>query len=399
MIYFFIFIILFILSIKNENKKRAKVSNLIVGFITFILAFNYKMGTDWLAYQEYYDIKILNYSFKDIILNNPFREEVGYVILNILGNKLKLNYEFFMAILISFCIINILKIGSKKSENYYIFILVIFVEYIFGVSIEPVIRQFIAVTMTVIGYRYIEKKELLKYFLIILVAIQFHTSAVLGLIIYFLDKIKINKKRILVLAIIIFTIIKILPFLLENISNLISNRYIDMYLYYANEIYKTKINKTLIEKIINNIMTLIWLYIIFFTHNENKKNYIKNSALIYVICNYFQDMLPILYRVQGYFVVPFAITLSYSPKITFFNKKIIFYKNSFRYIMIVFIYILFISIFVRRVYTTDLNIMRYGKYKNYFIEWINGNKANNFEEKKKEYKKNINKLINERRNK
>lgn len=397
MIYFFIFIILFILSIKNENKKEDKVSNLIIGFITFILAFNYKMGTDWLSYQKYYDLEIIKYSFKNIIFNNPFREEKGYILLNFLGKKLGLNYEFFMAILISFCVINILKIGSKKSKNYYLFILIVFVQYISIASLEPTIRQFIAVTITVIGYRYIEKKELLKYFLIILVAVQFHTSAIIGLIIYFLDKININKKKLCLLIIFIFITIKILPFIFEYISSIISNKYLSMYLNYFNSVvYGMSQNRSIKGNIFIFIITLIYLYIVFFAYDnsKNKKNYIKNATLIYIVCNYFQNMLPILYRVQEYFVIPFAIALSFGSQITFFNKKIIFYKNNFKYIVIIFINILFIFMFIGKVHNNELAKMRYGNYKNYFIEKIRGNVANNFKEKKEEYEKNIEKLVN-----
>lgn len=401
-LYLSIFFIFILGSLKLELTKKKNNKYFIIFLLTFILAFNYKMGTDWLTYQEYYDIKILNYSFKDIILNNPFREEKGYIFLNFLGNKLGLNYEFFMAILISFCVLNILKIGIKKSRNYYIFILIIFVQYLLVASLEPTIRQFIAVTLTVIGYRYIEKKELLKYFFIILIAIQFHTSAILGVIIYFLDKIDINKKKLFLLIAFIFTIIKILPFIFKSASNVISNRYIDMYLNYFNSIvYGMSQNRSIKGNVFIFIITLIYLYIVFFAYDNsnNRKNYIKNAALIYIVCNYFQNMLPILYRVQEYFVIPFAITLSYSSQITFFNKKIIFYKNSFKYFVIIFINILFLFIFIGRIYNSELNKIRYGDYKNYFVEKIKGNVAKNFEEKKKEYEENIKKLVNEGREK
>lgn len=403
MIYIFIFTILFILSInKGEKKKKDKVVNLVIYFITFILAFNYKMGTDWLIYQRYYELEVIRYSFKDILFNNPFRLERGYIILNLLGNKIGLNYEFFMAVLIIFCIINILKIGSKKSKNYYIFVLIIFVEYIFGMSIEPVIRQFIAVTIIVIGYQYIEKKELLKFFLIILVAIQFHTSAVIGFGAYFLDKINISKKRLCFLVIFIFIIIKILPFLLVNIANLTSNKYFYIYAdYFNNSIYGISRSRSIKESTFIFIITLIYLYIVFFAYDnsKNKKNYIKNMALIYIICGHFQNILPILYRIQGYFVVPFAIALSYSSQLTFFNKKIIFYKNSFKYIIIIFTNILFIFIFIIGVYGRELNKIRYGNYRNYFIEKVKGNVADNFEEKKKGYEENIEKLVKKENNK
>lgn len=98
---------------------------------------------------------------------------------------MRLNYESFMGLLLSFSIISILKIGVKKASNSYIFVFVIIVKYMLIASLEPTIRQFLAISIIVLSYKYIEEKKMIKYLLCILIAMQFHSSAIIGVIIYF----------------------------------------------------------------------------------------------------------------------------------------------------------------------------------------------------------------------
>ena len=122
MVYLIGFIILFCKSLMGETKKYKKINIFILGFIVFILSFNYQMGIDWTNYQRLYDIRIIPYNFKDVFFNNPFHQEKGYILLNLIGKKIGINYEIFIGILLSFCIICILKIGEKRANNIYIFI-------------------------------------------------------------------------------------------------------------------------------------------------------------------------------------------------------------------------------------------------------------------------------------
>ena len=78
------------------------------------------------------------------------------------------------------------------------------------------------------------------------------------------------------------------------------------------------------------------------------------------------------------------------------NKKILkLGKWSISYILIIFLYIPFILDAWREIYGTKLNIYRYGNYKNYFVEMVNGRLKNNFYEKSEEYRKNIENFLNE----
>ena len=97
--------------------------------------------------------------------------------------------------------------------------------------------------------------------------------------------------------------------------------------------------------------------------------------------------MPILYRVQEYFILGFAISISYIGSTTIFNKKIIYNNRGIGIFFICFIYLITSWERVNSLYATELNRMRYGNYKNYFIELILGRAKKNFQEKSSEYEK------------
>lgn len=394
MVYFSIFFIIFYNSLIYEVHPKRKYLILIISMIVFILAFNYQMGSDWLSYQRIYDIRITPYEFKDIIFNNPFHQEKGYILLNLIGKKLRLNYESFMGLLLSFSIISILKIGVKKASNSYIFVFVIIVKYMLIASLEPTIRQFLAISIIVLSYKYIEEKKMIKYLLCILIAMQFHSSAIIGVIIYFLDKINITLKKVIILIIFFSLTLKILPTIVEIISTFIPiiRRFNG---YFTSLRYGISNSRSLLGNIYSlGIMTL-YLYSIFFSEAKKQKNYIKNMAIIYIVISYFQNQLPILYRVQEYFVIGFAISMSFIGSTTIFNYKIIYNKKRIGVIFVFLLYLIMTRETVSNIYGSELNKKRYGEYKNYFIELLRGRTKENFQEKSHKYEKEIKSMVDE----
>lgn len=390
MIYFIGLITLFYKSLLGEIKKYKKINMFILGCIVFILAFNYQMGIDWTNYQRIYDIRIIPFNFKDILLNNPFREEKGYILLNLLGRKLGLNYEIFMGILLSFCIISILKVGEKRAGNIYFFIFIIISKYVLVASLEPTIRQFLAISIITLGYKYIEEKKLIKYLLCVVLAIQFHSSAILGIGVYFLDKIKLTLKKVIFLIIFFPFFLKMIPISLEIISNFIPS--IGKFNgYFISLRYGMSVSRSLLGNIYNLGIMILYLYFIFFSDAKKQKNYIKNMAILYILISYFKNQLPILYRVQEYFIFGFAISMSYIGSIKFFNKKI----KKLGLIFIVLVYLLLGREEFNIIYKSKINKGRYNNYKNYFIELILGRAKSDFEEKSFKYEKEIRKIIKE----
>ena len=391
MVYLIGFIILFCKSLMGETKKYKKINIFILGFIVFILSFNYQMGIDWTNYQRLYDIRIIPYNFKDVFFNNPFHQEKGYILLNLIGKKIGINYEIFIGILLSFCIICILKIGEKRANNIYIFIYIIIVKYMLIASLEPTIRQFLAVSIIALGFRYIEEKKMIKYLLYIILAMQFHSSAIIGIVIYFFNKVNITIKKVVFIAIFFPLILKILPISIEIISNFIPA--IEKFSsYFYNLRYGASISRSLLGNIYSLGIMILYLYFIFFSDARKQKNYIKNMAIVYIIITYFQNQLPILYRLKEYFVLGFAISMSYVGSTTIFNYKL---KYNLRIIFIILVYLIMTGEIVNILYGDELNKKRYGEYKNYFIELLLGKTKETFQEKSYKYEKEIRDMVDE----
>lgn len=392
MIFLTIYLFLLYKSIIFEINKRKKTMFIIISIITFILAFNYQMGIDWTNYQKIYDLKISDFELKDIIFNNSFREEKGYLVLNILGNKLGLNYEVFMGILLSFCIVTLLNLGKKYSRNIFLFIGVILGKYLLAASLEPTIRQLLAVSIIALGYKYIERKSLINYLFCVILAMQFHSSAIIGIGIYFLDKINITIKKSIFIILIFPIILKILPEVLEIVSSFIPT--IGRFNNYFNNIrYGIGFSRNLLGNISRLGIMFLYLYFIFFSDMKNQKKYIKNTAIFYIIISYFSNQLPILYRVQEYFIFSFAISLSYVGSTTIFDKKIKICKKEIGLVFVCLIYIIIIRGTFQTFYGSEVNREKYGRYKNYFIELVLGKTSKNFREKSLEYEKKIKSII------
>lgn len=393
MVYLGIFLIMLYNSLKVEILKKKNLY-LILILVVFILAFNYQMGTDWINYQRIYDFDIKNYTLSEILLGTNIQREKGYFLLNYIGNKLNLNYEIFMGILLSWCIIVPIISGVKYTKNVYIFIFVITIRFFIGSALEPLVRQFIAISIVILGYHKIEEKKFIGYLLYILLAVQFHMSAFIGILIYFLNKIEFNIKKTLLLIVLFPILLKFLPIILAMITKIfpLLERYLG---YYENIRYSGVVSRTWYSQIYNLSILFFYLYCIFFSEARSQKRYIKNMGILYILIGYYQNILPILGRMQGYFIFGFAIVISYISTITFFNKKIVINKKKIDKFFIILLYILLTRDFYSLIYKNELNIERYTKYKNYFIELILGRTTDDYFKKIAGYKDKIKKLIEE----
>jgi len=399
--YIILFIILFYYSLKYEilYKEKRSGKKAILFFIIFIFAFSYQMGTDWINYQNFYEYEIPHIKLEDLYNNSKFvfSSEKAFVLLNMFFYNLGFSYELFTGIVIGFCLFFILKSIEQRSDNFYFSFFLSIVIFLFGYSLEPVFRQLIALTLIVIGFKYIERRNFFKYLFVIILATQFHISAFIALPIYFLEKIDFSKKKFCLLFfgsyIIILLRSKIFLVLIK-----ISSKFLRYESYFLSNRYGLSVERSFLGEIYSVGIFIVYTYIIFYSYefSKNKKNYLKNMSLIYIVLNYFANIFPILFRVSHYFVIGFIVSMSSLKFIRTPNKKILkLGKRSISYILIIFLYIPFILDAWREIYGTKLNIYRYGNYKNYFVEMVNGRLKNNFYEKSEEYRKNIENFLNE----
>lgn len=352
----------------QEKSKRIKG----IWIILFVVSFSYNMGTDWTNYQPMYEKQYYN------------NVEIGYVLLNILGNKLGMNYEIFVGVTLFFCNFIMLKIISNYSENKYIYCFVLVTKYLIVASLEPTMRQLIAIVIISLGYKKIEEKKFLEYLLYVIIALLFHKSAIIGIIIYFFDKVNLNIKKTIILFVVFPFLIKFFSYIVQIVI-LFFPKYKRYEGYLKSSYYGQEVMRNSLLNIYIILTTLFFLFFIFYFYDRYKlkKNYMKNMAIIYILITFYMNKLPILYRVREYFVLGLAVILSHNIK----GKKIC------SYISIMIIYITISLLFFVNFYYNPLNKQRYGEYKNYFVELIKGNIKEDFSEKLEEYNKKIKSLI------
>lgn len=390
-----VFFILFFGALKYDLKKnkKEKKGNFTIFIIIFVLAFNYQMGSDWLNYQDFYDNFIPQIRFQDLYNGRdiPFLSEKGYILLNIFFYKLGFNYELFSGILMAVCIFIILRFAKKRSDNYFVAYYILIANILFGFSMEPIMRQFLATSIVVLAFDYIEKKKFIKYSLLIILAAQFHNSAYLCIFFYFLDRFTIKRRKVLYLIIFSYLAVLMIPIISEK---LLSISALSKYMYYINHPLYGFRKISFSRSVLKLLISLVYLYINFYSYQFSKKRekYLQNLSIIY--CLFFiLDGLPILQRLLPYFSVGFAISISSIGELkTFSKKEIKLNHRRIGYINIIIIFMFNIFIFYKTYFTRELSIYRYYNYKNYFIEGLKGNLYSDFETKSYQYKIDIMKL-------
>lgn len=343
------------------KRKLEKNDIFLIGIIILFLSFSYQMGGDWINYKNLYEIRIANFSIREILFKNLFREEKGYLFLNILGNKLGVNYEVFKGIILILVITKIFQIGYQYGSNIYIFIFVIITKYLFYSATEPTIRQLIAIMILTFSFKHIEEKNIFKFFLIVFFASLFHKSSIIGICYYFFNKIRLTRVKTIIVVFIFPIIILISNSIIQSIPFL--GRYVN---YFNSFRYGIKFEINSFFNILSLINLILGFYIVFTQYDRSKenRNYIKNMAIFYIVMVYYQNFFPILMRVQEYFVLGYAISFSYLGNIGLLKRDL--RKGKFLLIFFVFIYLFLI--FIKNIYGNELNKLRYGQYKNYIIE-------------------------------
>lgn len=215
---FFYIILIIIVFFVTQSYKGKEASNnagyFIVSFIlTLIAAIRYDVGSD---YSSYYTM--LNES---ILIGFERFEPLSLLIciVSIITGKPEL---FF--IISSIIIYPLVFYAFKKYSVHPSLSLIIYVGLFYPISLS-IVRQAIAVSICLFGYKYIIEKSFIKYTLCIIIAVLFHYSAFVALSIYpLLNWIKL-KNVILILAILL-PVSNILFSILHNLglySNYLDN--------------------------------------------------------------------------------------------------------------------------------------------------------------------------------
>lgn len=188
----FFYIILFLL-VSSLLYFQKKTSNNKYGKYVFIIlflvsAFRFDVGYDFMMYWDFLTSTAIDFK---TLHNGNF--EFGNILLFKISRLLDIPQFFFIST--SFIIITSIYITLKNySADFSISTLFFLALPIFFFNSLGIVRQFVAISIVFYGVRYLLSKEIIKFFLIVLLASLFHKSAFVSLIlpIMFLQRIKFS---------------------------------------------------------------------------------------------------------------------------------------------------------------------------------------------------------------
>lgn len=254
-----------------------------------------------------YELIFYNYSglsLKSIFIGEIF-DEFGYKVMNKILYSLFHDYRSVMilgSLLINYCILKYIRDFSvNPALSLWIYVATGWYQISFSNT-----RQFIAIGLILISYKFAKEKKLILFLMMILLAFSFHFSAIAALIIYPIinrNEIGFNKKTIVLIG--IFILLRRTIF--EILIGFIPQKYL-----IESNIIKGE----------GSILLILWivlfiaLMVIRSKKNERKINYIGVFLFIAIIIQSIVPYFFALNRLAYYFIIPVYLLI---PNIFYYS--------------------------------------------------------------------------------
>lgn len=188
----------------DENNKNKKYFIFVTLFMIILVGFrDFSVGIDTYGYYKTY-IRYANIDFNYIFRDHV--KEKGYIFIQILFNKLGIGFLGFNILyaVFNFCIISLLIYRYSKMPWLSYFLYICFSFYTLSFTM---VRQTLAMSIVILAVMQDKKDGIwsfLKFVLFIYIAHMFHSSAIITLPLWFVRRIKFNKRLAIVIFIIAF---------------------------------------------------------------------------------------------------------------------------------------------------------------------------------------------------
>lgn len=338
MIVHFIFFIVLLLMIPSINR-YSPFYILSFGVLFLFLSLRYEYGPDYVAYFE--------------IHQNINRGIQAWGESDWLYKQLNLifpNFYVLIAVLSLFYLITIYKLikSNLKVEMYWFATMILLINpYLFLTHLSS-IRQTIAICIFILSIKYIIDRKALKYFITIIIAANFHFSAIILLPLYFIiNQKQISKKIFFIIVMLLFV------FIVTPLFEIVMEFFLQYLPYHYTIYYREGLGNSLRATIISSFYLALILFN--FRKLEGKEVVYGKLSLIAAIIMILAYKVSMITRVGMYFDIFMIVTL---PIIfSKFNNKII--KIS--------LFIILVSIYLLRYYsffTNPINSIYYKVYTN-----------------------------------
>ena len=308
--------------------------------LTFIPLFlvsglRFEVGQDYTTTYVYTFERILN-GYSNI------RMDLGFFYLNKLVAFFSGSSQWIFVITSFIINYYICKSIFEKSSNKFLSIFIYICGTLFFFSLNGV-RQAIAMSLFYYSLKYIEEKNLKKYFITNLVGFLFHNSAIIFFPLYFI----LNKRfkttiKIAIIGIMIF----ISPLLLNYISRiLLSTKYA---MYITNGAY-SPLEFINVSTVINILLFALYeLYYRKQEKNDSRYNIYSNIHFIGILVSVFMTKISLVIRIFMYFRYIEFLSVPYLLSKIKMNKKLY-------YIVVIVVLITYFVYFIHGVYIENGN--------------------------------------------
>ncbi|MCV9927431.1 EpsG family protein [Flavobacterium sp. LS1R49] len=186
-IYIFIFILFFLFSYLEirtsiEASQKNVLYIILYSFLVLLVGFRWETGTDWNQYLKNFTNST---SIDTIIVNILLGFEIGYGLFTFFIRSLTDNYTVFLVIHAILYYFLIFRANKQLSPFPFVSLLVF---YVSTMGILGSNRQLIALAICLFSLKFVLEKKAFKFFLCVLIAFLFHTSALLFIVYYFLNR-------------------------------------------------------------------------------------------------------------------------------------------------------------------------------------------------------------------
>ena len=166
---------------------------LMAGFMIFFSTLRYpKYGTDTLSYLDILQKLSSGYNYTDLVLYEP-----GFLLFTKFISLFTLNFQIYLLIVNLIIFYVVFDFIIKYSSSIWLSaFLVIGMEY-YDQSMN-LLRQILALILVLSSYKYLINKKYIVFFIYILIASQFHYTSFVFVVTVLLHRITISKKNVLI---------------------------------------------------------------------------------------------------------------------------------------------------------------------------------------------------------
>lgn len=221
MIYAIIFVVLALLAsldlVKESNFIKSVCFFFLIAFFIILSGIRWQVGPDWESYLSFY--KDIDLYTGGVLISSNFMEP-GYTKMNVWVNELGFNYTGFLFA------IAILTIGIKARVIYdhkAILMISLFLYYCYYLADIASVRQFTALSITLLSSLFIVKRKPIIFCLLVFLACTIHISCILFLFAYWLYYRPYSPRLLYLTLLITFTlgIVNIADFAVNTVVSLI----------------------------------------------------------------------------------------------------------------------------------------------------------------------------------